>query len=78
MKTQHEVTDDQILWAMREYGGGFVKSLANLYLLADSDNQTKIKMTWLNYWDKYAGIAMNRRCRGGGKECEECGCEVGD
>lgn len=88
MTTKSDVTDDQVLWAMREYGGGFVKSLANLYLLGDSDNQRKIKQTWSEYWAKYAEFARFYRCQscgsvhicrpqGGGKECEECGAKWG-
>lgn len=39
--------------AMREYGGSFVQSLAELAERADPINLEKIKETWPEYWQQY-------------------------
>lgn len=39
--------------AMKAYGGGFVKSLAGTYQLADDDNAARIEAAWPEYMAKY-------------------------
>ena len=47
--------DEKVLvaQAMIEYGGGFVKQLGVALMLADMDNQQKIKDTWPEYWEEF-------------------------
>lgn len=45
--------------AMKQYGGSFVKALAEAYLLADEDNAAKIEYAFPLYISKYGpGSAM--------------------
>lgn len=62
MKTKPEVTDHQVVWAMDECGGDFVKLLGKLFRRADSDNQARIKAAWPEYWEKYTDVADRLRC----------------
>jgi len=41
---------------MVKYGGGFVKSLAEAAMRADSDNLRRIKEAWPEYWEKYSAL----------------------
>jgi hypothetical protein len=50
MKTEK---DYLILDAMSKYGGSFVKQLATLAHHADSENFTKLKTAFANYWTQY-------------------------
>lgn len=43
--------------AMREYGGGFVKALAEAIVRADSENLEKLKGAFPEYFEKYAEMA---------------------
>jgi hypothetical protein len=43
---------------MERFGGSFVKTLAKLCDLADSDNLQRIKDAWPEYWSEYAGMAI--------------------
>lgn len=45
--------------AMSMYGGGFVKKLAELILLADPANLEKIKNSFPEYWEKYSNMPGN-------------------
>jgi hypothetical protein len=42
---------------MRQYGGSFVKALADLAARADHVNLQKIKDTWPEYWKEYSELA---------------------
>lgn len=58
MDTLEEQRQDwQVIQAMKWYGGCFVEALSNLWLLADSDNQRRIKEAWPEYWKQYAEMA---------------------
>lgn len=48
--------DHLIIEKMREYGGGFVKTLAVAYLNADPTNRGIIRNTFREYWQKYSEI----------------------
>lgn len=54
--------DHFTLEAMKKYGGGFVKLLAQLAHHADPMNFVKIKRTWPEYWEEYQkmGEALKR------------------
>jgi hypothetical protein len=38
---------------MKAYGGGFVKALAEAFLLSDENNQKRIEDAFPEYMDKY-------------------------
>ncbi len=48
-----------ILEAMDEFGGSFVKSLAELYRHADRNNQIKLIQVFEDYFLQYATMADN-------------------
>ena len=52
--------DHQTIKAMETYGGSFVKVLAVLAKLADSDNLKRLKVAFPEYWDKYGEMAKNK------------------
>ena len=52
--------DWMVVQAMRRFGGGFVKALAEAYLHADEDNQARIRATWPEYWESYRQMAAAR------------------
>lgn len=43
--------------AMREFGGSFVKRLAEAWQCADEENSAKIEAAWPEYLAKYRGLA---------------------
>jgi len=45
--------DYWIIEAMRKFGGGFVRALAEAASQADPENLSKIKSTWAKYWEDY-------------------------
>ena len=51
------ITDQQIITAMKRYGGSFVEALAQAAAEADADNLTRIKTTWPEYWWHYSAMA---------------------
>jgi hypothetical protein len=56
------ISDDiQVLEAMTTYGGGFIKKLAELASVADSENLAKLKHAFSNYWDEYRTIAEHEQ-----------------
>lgn len=60
-----EITDRDIAQAMTDHGGNFVKALAAAYLVADTDNQIRIKLAFREYWATYRRAAIAaRRVRG--------------
>lgn len=48
--------DLNIIAKMEQYGGSFVKALANAARHADTVNLAKIKMTFREYWDSYRNM----------------------
>lgn len=49
--------DGAVIEAMRRWGGGFVKALAEAATIADSDNLRRIKSAWPEYWQRYSDMA---------------------
>ncbi len=43
----------KIVECMEKYGGSFVKSLAQCFRHADSDNFKKLVTTFSEYWENY-------------------------
>jgi len=58
------VTDDEVLDAMNEQGGGFVNALHVLYRRADSENRETIKTAFAEIWSAYMNIALSKKNRG--------------
>jgi hypothetical protein len=46
-----------IVGQMTTFGGAFIKTLAQLLLLADDDNTARIEAAWPEYMAKYRKIA---------------------
>ncbi len=53
----NQVEDVQVLHAMKQHGGGFVKALAEAGFQADSVNLQKLKTAWPDYWAEYTTFA---------------------
>ena len=51
------MTDKKTIETMMEYGGSFVRKLGAAALVADTENLTKIKHTWPDYWAQYSRMA---------------------
>lgn len=47
--------------AMKRYGGGFVRALADAAILADDDNLSRLKAAWPEYWLKYSDLSERLR-----------------
>lgn len=45
--------EHEVLERMENYGGGFVKSLANCFHRADDINFKKLKEAFSEYWKQY-------------------------
>jgi len=52
--------DDDVIYAMLEFGGSFVQALARAYRAADPENRRRIRSTWPEYWQKYSTLAQHR------------------
>jgi hypothetical protein len=61
----------KVIHAMKNYGGGFVKQLAYLWLLADDDNCERIEAAWPEYIAKYRQIGIEAAKEPPGDEYEE-------
>jgi len=46
-----------IIAAMKQYGGNFVKHLAELWIAADSANRQRIESTWPEFFEQYQKLA---------------------
>lgn len=57
MKTE---SDYKIVEAMENYGGSFVKALAECFRRADTENFVKLKLTFLNYWKQYDEMSRKK------------------
>lgn len=51
--------DYAIVMAMTRFGGSFAQALAEAWRCADYENQSRIKQTWPDYWQKYERLALN-------------------
>ena len=57
----HKPTRDEMLnmvAAMHKYGGSFVRALSECFILADSDNLTRLYRTFPEYVKQYTGMAQ--------------------
>lgn len=63
---EYEQVNEQIdvSFAMRKYGGGFVKCLGEALIRADPNNRQRIKDAFPEYWDKYLKLAKIAKERG--------------
>jgi hypothetical protein len=59
--SDYRCSEHEILEAMHQYGGGFVRQLAVLYRLADRGNQEKLAMTFAHYFKQYDEMASLAR-----------------
>lgn len=53
-------TDGNVIFAMLEFGGSFVKALGEAAMRADLENLAKIKKTWPEIWENYQKLAISR------------------
>lgn len=53
-------SDQQIIAAMKFYGGSFVSRLAAAAEHADYDNLARLKTAFPHYWNKYGKMAAIR------------------
>lgn len=53
-------TEEQIISAMTEYGGAFVRQLAKLYTVADPINREKLRKTFSTEWKHYIALALHK------------------
>jgi hypothetical protein len=51
------IEDVHVLHKMRQFGGSFVRALAEAGFCADSENLAKIKATWPDLWKEYEAWA---------------------
>jgi len=49
-----------IVEAMKKYGGGFVKALAECFFHADPENFIKLRATFSEYWEQYEKMAKKK------------------
>lgn len=56
------MTDKQmrVVEEMENYGGSFVKALAQCYYQADPINFAKLQNTFLEYWEQYEKMANKK------------------
>ena len=52
--------DCKIIGAMRIYGGSFVKKLSELYMIADFNNQKKLKIAFPEYFKQYEKMSQGK------------------
>lgn len=54
-------TDYDVIQCMYRYGGGFVRTLAQLFEKGDPENQRRIKAAWPEYWQQYAEMVPHMK-----------------
>ena len=54
-------TDAEAVHAMRQYGGSFVKQLAQLWLCADVINQARVKREFGDFFEQYREVAAQAK-----------------
>jgi hypothetical protein len=52
-----KIEDCDVLDAMVNYGGGFVRELARAWRLADGQNNARLKEAFPHYWEQYREFA---------------------
>lgn len=64
-ETFEEATERiDVLKAMEQYGGSFVKALGEALVHSDAINTRLIKNTWPEYWKEYKKIAIADKLKG--------------
>jgi hypothetical protein len=58
-----EEADYATVEAMVRYGGSFVKALGQAWYAADSDNKSRLRAAFPEYWKQYADIATQMKTR---------------
>jgi len=53
-----EITDYQIADAMKAIGGSFVRTLGQLWFMADLINREKLKAAFPEYWEEYRELVQ--------------------
>lgn len=53
----NETLKYEMLIAMRKYGGGFVKALAEAWYFADEENSARLERAFPEYVEKYKELA---------------------
>ena len=53
-----QLDDYKVIKIMDQYGGRFIKRLADLFLVADDDNRKRLKEAFPEYWIKYSELAL--------------------
>ena len=53
--------DYEMIAAMRQYGGGFVRALATCFDRADAANAARLKAAFPEYCERYRAIAAEKR-----------------
>jgi hypothetical protein len=56
-----QVTRHEVLDAMIQYGGGFVRHLAEAWIRADKDNDRRLREAFPHYWQQYADTVKLRK-----------------
>ena len=60
MRTEKQMNRDYwTVKAMHQYGGSFVKKLAEAAYHADEGNLARIKGAWTEYWGEYEGMGRS-------------------
>jgi len=54
-------TKEEVLMAMRVYGGSFVQQLARTFQCADRNNQERLRIAFPDLFDKYRPIAVLKK-----------------
>jgi len=58
MKTDEDI---EMLWAMKRYGGSFVRALGDAGFSADSGNFEKLRVAFPDYFAEYVVLAKHSR-----------------
>lgn len=58
--TPINATKLDVIYAMIDYGGGFVRRLGEAWLLADTDSQARLRAAFPHYWEQYTTVAQQR------------------
>jgi len=48
-----KMIEEEIIYTMLGYGGGFIKNLAKLYISADTSNKQRLERCFKDYFDEY-------------------------
>jgi len=57
------VDDVEVVTAMRQYGGSFVRCLSLAFMAADPENFAKLRAAFPEYWQNYTTIATEEKAK---------------